>query len=231
MSGRKVFTREVLSSADVNDLLMEQTVMRFASAAARGVQLPAPEPNMLTALDTAPGRVDYWHPTAGAGATGVWLPLNYGAIRGKMWRTIGFSGAVAAPITQLVAMQASRLSGGFTFDGTNMVLGIPLDGRYDLAFGSYATGGSTATGSWTVTRKRSGVGDGTAANTIWYKSSSVVDQWAPHRTDDIPLKAGDTLGLYVTLYAGTVAHYGINEGSGSFLSATYVGPLNGATPV
>jgi hypothetical protein len=44
--GRKNFTREVLTSADVNGFLMDQTVMVFASAAARDVALPSPTPGM-----------------------------------------------------------------------------------------------------------------------------------------------------------------------------------------
>lgn len=53
MAGRKVFTREVLSSADVNGLLMDQTVMRFATSNARAAAIPAPEKNTVTALDTS----------------------------------------------------------------------------------------------------------------------------------------------------------------------------------
>lgn len=53
MSGRKVFTREVLASADVQGFLMDQTVMRFATSNARSAAIPAPTKNTLTILDTA----------------------------------------------------------------------------------------------------------------------------------------------------------------------------------
>lgn len=53
MSGRKVFTREVLASADVQGFLMDQTVMRFATSNARSAAIPAPVKNTLTILDTA----------------------------------------------------------------------------------------------------------------------------------------------------------------------------------
>lgn len=53
--GRKVFTRETLGSADVNGYLMDQAVMRFASAAARAAAIPAPTDGMVSVLD--PERV------------------------------------------------------------------------------------------------------------------------------------------------------------------------------
>lgn len=43
MPGRKVWTRERLSSADVNGYLMDQAVPRFASASVRDAQYPTPE--------------------------------------------------------------------------------------------------------------------------------------------------------------------------------------------
>lgn len=48
--GRKVFTREVLTSADVQNFLMDQTVMSYASRAARAAEIPAPQEGWLTFL-------------------------------------------------------------------------------------------------------------------------------------------------------------------------------------
>lgn len=51
MSGRKVFTAgEVLQAADVNDFLMDQSVMVFAGTAARGSAIPSPTEGMVTYL-------------------------------------------------------------------------------------------------------------------------------------------------------------------------------------
>jgi hypothetical protein len=48
---RKTFTAgEVLAAADVNSFLMDQTVMTFASSAARGSAIPSPSEGMLTYL-------------------------------------------------------------------------------------------------------------------------------------------------------------------------------------
>jgi hypothetical protein len=49
LSGRKVFTAgEVLQAADVNDYLMDQSVMVFAGTAARGSAIPSPSEGMVT---------------------------------------------------------------------------------------------------------------------------------------------------------------------------------------
>jgi hypothetical protein len=49
LSGRKVFTAgEVLQAADVNDYLMDQSVMVFAGTAARGSAIPSPTEGMVT---------------------------------------------------------------------------------------------------------------------------------------------------------------------------------------
>ena len=54
MSGRKVFTAgEVLQAADVNDYLMDQSVMVFAGTAARGSAIPSPSEGMVTYLEDA----------------------------------------------------------------------------------------------------------------------------------------------------------------------------------
>ena len=51
MAGRKTFTAgEVLQAADVNDFLMDQSVMVFAGTAARGSAIPSPTEGMVTYL-------------------------------------------------------------------------------------------------------------------------------------------------------------------------------------
>ncbi len=51
MAGRKTFTAgEILTSADVNSFLMDQTVMVFDDSAARGSAIPTPSEGMTTYL-------------------------------------------------------------------------------------------------------------------------------------------------------------------------------------
>lgn len=49
--GRKIFTRERATVSDVNGYLMDQTVMRFASASARSAAIAAPSEGMTTYRD------------------------------------------------------------------------------------------------------------------------------------------------------------------------------------
>jgi hypothetical protein len=64
-------------AADVNSYLMSQTVARFASAAARTTQLPAPALNQLSLLDTRMGVVQFWNGSAWADLLGD-IPFLYG---------------------------------------------------------------------------------------------------------------------------------------------------------
>lgn len=229
MAGRKVFTREVLSSADVQGYLMDQEVPRFPSSAVRATQWAAPPANALSMLDTAPGRVDYWHPTAGPAGAGIWLPLNYGAVRGKMWRTVGGSASLAVGADTVCSMGASRVGGGVTF--ASDALTLPLDGRYDLDVNFYLTNAATGNcGVW-IRRIRSSVANNVIGQKMAYKFSSTIDTQDTFRVPDIPLKAGDQLALTFYSYVAGIAFFGTSEpGAGCSLAATYVGPLNGATP-
>jgi hypothetical protein len=51
MGGYKFFTPDVLSAADVNEFLMQQSIMRFASSAVRANTLTAPVEGMITYLE------------------------------------------------------------------------------------------------------------------------------------------------------------------------------------
>jgi len=69
MSGYKVFTAgEEALAAQVNDLLMSQSVARFTTAATRTAGIASPVLNQLTMLDSRIGIIQYWN---GAG----WVDL------------------------------------------------------------------------------------------------------------------------------------------------------------
>jgi hypothetical protein len=58
---RKVFTAgEVLAASDVNDFLMDQTVMTFAGTAARGSAIGTATEGMLTYLADSK-TFEYWN--------------------------------------------------------------------------------------------------------------------------------------------------------------------------
>jgi hypothetical protein len=58
----QVFTagQEALA-ADVNTMLMSQTVSRFSTAAARTAAIASPVVNQMTVLDSRPGVTQYWN--------------------------------------------------------------------------------------------------------------------------------------------------------------------------
>ena len=61
-SGFKNFTATVLTASDVNNFLMEQTVMSFASTGARDTQITAPEDGMVAYIrsnDSSEGLYTY----------------------------------------------------------------------------------------------------------------------------------------------------------------------------
>jgi hypothetical protein len=58
---KKTFTAgEVLAAADVNNFLMDQAVMTFASSAARGSAIPTPSEGMLTYLSDT-DSYEFWN--------------------------------------------------------------------------------------------------------------------------------------------------------------------------
>lgn len=69
--GRKLFTRGILSSADVQGYLMDQAVMQFASASARAAAISSPDTGMVTYLEDV-DRLEY------RSSTGAWRPLPRG---------------------------------------------------------------------------------------------------------------------------------------------------------
>ena len=223
--GRKVWGNETLAQPDLQGYLQDQVVMRFANSAARAAAIGAPTEGMVSWLDDV-DRLEVHDGTQ-------WRAVPYGAIRGKMWRTGGFSGLLTAgTVYYAMNMEQSRVSGGFTYTDASDVLNVPLDGLYDLEWQGYATGGAAAPGATGVRRTRSGVAAANVANGSWYKGSASVDHQAPFRVDGVPLKAGDSLGLEMIIYGTSgLAYYGITEQTGSHLTATWAAPLAGATPL
>lgn len=169
---------------------------------------------------------------------GVNWQVEYGAVRGKMWRTAGFSGSLTTGTAYGVGHQVARLSGGFAWgggdnsSGASSYLTVPLDGLYDLEFQGYVSGGAAAVYATTINRSRTSATDFSIANAFAYKASGSVDHQESSRAEGLALKAGDKLLQYITIYTNsgaTLSYYGTTEPGGSHLSATYVGPLNGAT--
>lgn len=72
MAGKKTFTAgEVLTAGDVNDYLMDQTIMVFSGTAVRATAIPFPSEGMFT-VTTNNDQVDYYNGSAWVSA----LPLG-----------------------------------------------------------------------------------------------------------------------------------------------------------
>jgi hypothetical protein len=70
---RKVFTAgEVLAAADVNNFLMNQTVMSFAGTASRTASIPTPVEGMYTHLEDV-DRLEFWNGSAWRSPHGLTL--------------------------------------------------------------------------------------------------------------------------------------------------------------
>jgi len=75
MAGKKTFVAgEVLLAQDVNDYLMDQTVMTFASSAARSSAIPTPTEGMMSVV-TNTDDLEYYNGSAWVNASrmGAWI--------------------------------------------------------------------------------------------------------------------------------------------------------------
>ena len=209
-------------------------------------RLVVPDDTTMNSLVTVPDGMEVHHSQFGVvwqRQSGIWVPTNLGTtIRGKMWRTAGFSGFLTNTTRYGIPLQVSRLTGGFTWGGggtdaagpATSYLAVPYDGIYDLDFSGYLSGGAANVFANIVKRNRpSGGADNDVGSATWYKASASFDHPATGSHAGVPLKAGDRLyydTLTYTNSGGNVSFYGTTE-MHIHLTAAYVGPLNGATPL
>ena len=93
-SGFKNFTATVLTASDVNNYLMEQSVMSFASTGARDTQIVAPEAGMVAYINTSDvNRGFYIYNGSAWQRGGGWnmpwglMPATSGGTNGMAYRT------------------------------------------------------------------------------------------------------------------------------------------------
>jgi hypothetical protein len=219
--GRKVWTGETLSVADLQGYVQDQVVMVFANAAARSAAIPsgALAEGMLTYLRDTDSHEYY------SGA--AWLPVRALGIFGKMWRTAGFL-SIGALGGQKVVMDTARVRGGVVYNDTDDSLSIPVDGYYRLVVRGYATGGSGYSAYYYLDRLRPSVANRAVASVSIAKTDT--GDFTNTASDTIPLKAGDTIRMGA-IYTVVQSYYGVDEATGVMASVEWVGPLLGATPL
>jgi hypothetical protein len=129
--GKKTFTAgDTLTASQVNDYLMDQSVMRFASAAARNAAIPSPTEGMVCYLDDV--NQIWYHNGSGWQLTGGDKPLYFGSSTTATANSTWVVGAVTAIVNR----------GGFANTGGNIT--IPVSGVYQVS--GYASIPASATG-------------------------------------------------------------------------------------
>jgi hypothetical protein len=132
---RKVFVAgDPLTAAQVNTNLMDQSVMRFASAAARDTAIPSPTEGMMAYLDDSNWLTSY------NGSSWVFLagdrPYFFGQTTSQ---TLGSGGTASVTTTQNIVSNR----GSFTVSSPGVLL-VPQTGVYSITgtveFGANATG-------------------------------------------------------------------------------------------
>jgi hypothetical protein len=159
-SGKKTFTAgDVLTASDVNNYLMDQTVMVFGGTAARASAIPTPSEGMF-AVTTDNDQVDYyngsdWVSALPVGAWQSWAPT----LTGGWSNTTGGAGTWSAFYTQIgktVIVYGQYTLGAAGNAGANLQLTLPVagtrtgimfTGRATIAGSNYLLSGRTVTGS------------------------------------------------------------------------------------
>lgn len=96
-AGRKTFVAgNVLTATEVNDYLMDQAVMRFASASARSTALPSPSEGMMSYLDST-NAVEVYNGASWVNVTGTEVP--YAMFATRITNAIGTSIAPSEAIS------------------------------------------------------------------------------------------------------------------------------------
>jgi hypothetical protein len=126
-AGKKTFVAgEVLLAQDVNDYLMDQSIMNFASDAARGSAIPTPTEGMF-ALTKDTDIVHYyngsaWVPALPIGAWETWAP----ALAGGWLNGNGTWSATYAQLGKTVYVSALFTIGSSTTKGGGLSVSLPV---------------------------------------------------------------------------------------------------------
>jgi hypothetical protein len=126
--GKKTFVAgEVLLAQDVNDYLMDQSVMNFATSAARSSAIPTPTEGMFT-VTTDNDQLDYYNGSAWVSAVpiGAWKTWSPTLLAG--WANgNGVWTARYAQIGKTVICSAEFIIGSTTTIGANLQVSLPVD--------------------------------------------------------------------------------------------------------
>jgi len=134
--GRKVWSRaETVNAADMNTYLMDQSVMTFATAAARTTAIPSPTQGMVTWRNNAAGpiKLEYYDGSA-------WVPISFTSPAQTVQGQSSILTLNSASLTHSTAADtwSSWTSGGTSPSGTSYCTEIGISSTSLAGFGSSA---------------------------------------------------------------------------------------------
>jgi hypothetical protein len=202
--GKKTFVNgDVLPASELNGYLMEQSVMRFASAAARDTDIPSPTEGMMCYLDNVNWLMNY------NGSSWVFVAGD----RPYFFGTTSSQSLVTATNTALATTQSIITNrGSFALTATPGVITVPLTGIYAVT--GAVEYGSSATGYRNANLDLNG--------TIAFRSRSMAVTTAA-TTSQVSISANILInaGGYIALTG--YQNSGATLAVGGFLSVTYLG--------
>jgi hypothetical protein len=196
MAGKKTFVAgEVLTAQDVNDYLMDQSVMTFASSAARSSAIPTPTEGMFS-VTTDNDQVDYyngsdWVPALPVGAWQSWAPtLSSGWLNGN-----GTYDAKYCQIGKIVHWRVAFTVGSTTTKGSGMVMSLPVTAaatNSPVSAQGFLVTGATRYIASVLTNNTTSVNIGTTVASATYATWNTMTSTTPFTwgTGDLVVVAG-----------------------------------------
>jgi hypothetical protein len=205
---RKVFTAgEVLAAADVNNFLMDQSVMTFAGTAARGSAIGTATEGMLTYLSDT-DTYQFWNGTAWTGLSGGGSGSGNAIINGAF--EINQRNFTSSTVSNAMGFDRFRFnytSGTTTYSAETFTLGsAPVAGYEARNFARLAVTGQTGTNANSILRQpiesvRTFAGQ-TVNVSFWAKANTGTPSLAVELTQNFG--SGGSPSADVNAYAGKI---------------------------
>ena len=214
MAGRKTFTAgEVLQAADVNDFLMDQSVMVFAGTAARGSAIPSPTEGMVTYLEDADELQVYTNAWGGVGGGKILQVVST-----TKTDTFSTTSSSFADVTGLSLSITPASASNKIFLVSSFVAG---QNGFNAAFFQFAGGNAgTFIGDASAGRVRSATSFGILDSAGYFRNNMVMNFLdSPATTSAITYKVQARVGSGGTVFVGRSGDDSDNSNHGRFPSS------------
>jgi hypothetical protein len=199
--GKKTFVAgEVLVAQDVNDFLMDQTVMNFASDAARSSAIPTPTEGML-ALSKDTQEINYYNGSAFVPALPIGAWQSYAPTLSIGWANGNgtYTAAKFCQIGKTVHVVVHFVTGTTTTKGTNLQISMPVTASptgFFIGNVRFVIAGAVTYGNIVISNAATGIIYGNGAAGAFVNQATVTaavpGTWAA---------SGDTIQLSITYEA------------------------------